>query len=140
MLRSYRELRRCETFEDRFRYLAIRGTVGERTFGYDRWINQQFYRSREWKQARTFVIARDLGCDLGSPGYEIHGGLLVHHMNPLTPEDIEDGADNMLDPEFLITTTHDTHNAIHYGDERLLRRPYVERSRGDTSLWQSLRR
>lgn len=140
MIRTYRELRRCETFEDRFRYLAIRGTVGERTFGYDRWINQQFYRSREWKQARTFVIARDLGCDLGSLGYEIHGGLLVHHMNPLTPEDIEDGADNMLDPEFLITTTHDTHNAIHYGDERLLRRPYVERSRGDTSLWQSPRR
>lgn len=140
MIRSYRELRRCETFEDRFRYLSLGGVVGERTFGHDRWLNQQFYRSREWKHVRNDVIARDEGRDLGAEGYEIYGGILVHHMNPLVPEDLYEGDPDLLNPDFLITTTHDTHNAIHYGDERLLRRPFVERRPGDTLLWQPIRR
>lgn len=135
MLKSYRELRRHETFEERFRYLSLRGHVGEATFGYDRWLNQQFYRSREWKQVRNDVIVRDNGCDLGIDGYEIHGALLVHHMNPLTPDEVIHGEQSLLDPNFLITTTHDTHNAIHYGDERLLRKPYVPRRPGDTKSW-----
>lgn len=135
MLKSYRELRRHETFEERFRYLSLRGHVGEATFGYDRWLNQQFYRSREWKRVRNDVIVRDNGCDLGIDGYEIHGALLVHHMNPLTPDEIVHGEESLLDPNFLITTTHDTHNAIHYGDERLLKKPFVPRRAGDTKLW-----
>lgn len=140
MIKTYRELRRIETFEDRFRYLSLGGVVGESTFGFDRWINQRFYRSREWKQARDYVIVRDNGCDLGIEGYEIHSRLLIHHMNPISSYQIQHADEDILDPEFLITTTHDTHNAIHYGDERLLRRPFTERRPGDTSLWQSLRR
>jgi hypothetical protein len=123
------------SFEDRFRYLSLHGEVGQATFGFDRWINQHFYRSREWRQARDFVILRDEGCDLGVPGYDIHHGLLVHHMNPMSPEDLERGEGWVLDPEFLITTTHRTHNAIHYGDESLLPRMPVERRPGDTRLW-----
>lgn len=134
-IRTYRELRRFYTFEDRFEYLRLNGAVGATTFGFDRWLNQDFYRSREWKDVRLHVIARDLGCDLGVDGYEIHAKLLVHHMNPMTSDDIEHGAREILDPEYLITTTHDTHNAIHYGDANLLRKPYVERERGDTRLW-----
>lgn len=133
--RSYSELRREPTFEDRYHYLALRGEVGAATFGYDRWINQQFYTSREWKHIREHVIARDNGCDLGIDGYEIHGRLLIHHMNPLTQEDLLHGAEHALDPQYLITTTHQTHNAIHYGDETLLRKPFVPRTRGDTRLW-----
>jgi hypothetical protein len=135
MIRSYRELRRLGTFEERFRYLSLQGQVGEATFGFDRWINQEFYRSRQWKQARTYVIARDLGCDLGVEGYEIHDKILIHHMNPMNASDIAHGDDSILDPEFLITTTHRTHNAIHYGDERLLLRPLEPRRSGDTKLW-----
>lgn len=134
-IRSYSELRRFDDFEDRFEYLRLNGAVGSATFGYDRWLNQDFYRSREWKNVRQHVIARDLGRDLGVEGYEIHSKILVHHMNPMTSEDIERGSHAILDPEYLITTTHDTHNAIHYGDVGLLRRPYVERQRGDTRLW-----
>lgn len=135
MIRSYRELRRIETFEDRFRYLALKGEVGRSTFGFDRHINQQFYTSREWRHLRHQIIARDLGCDLGVEGYEIHGELLIHHMNPITAEDIMHGDPDILNPEFLITTTKMTHNAIHFGDERLLPRPLVERRPGDTRLW-----
>lgn len=133
--RSYTELSRLETFEERFRYLSLRGDVGQSTFGFDRWMGQQFYRSREWKIARREVILRDNGCDLGVEGHEIPILLLVHHMNPMTPSDIENGADYILDPEFLITTAFDTHNAIHYGDESLLKKPFVERQPGDTKLW-----
>ena len=135
MIRSYSDLRRLNTFEDRFRYLSLRGQVGEATFGFDRWINQEFYRSREWKQIRQHVIARDEGCDLGIEGYEIHTRLIIHHMNPMTADDICHDEESILDPEFLITTTHQTHNAIHYGDERLLPRPLVPRRPGDTKLW-----
>lgn len=133
--RSYRELRRLETFEERFKYLALHGSVGRSTFGFDRYLNQQFYTSREWRQIRNRVIVRDNGCDLGIEGHEITNRLYIHHLNPMTVEDIEHGDGSILDPEFLITTQHATHNAIHYGDERLLPRPLVERKNGDTKLW-----
>jgi len=135
-VRTYKELRRLETFEERYDYLRLRGEVGAATFGFDRWMNQQFYRSREWKQARDAVIFRDNGCDLGVPGYEILSRLLVHHMNPVSAEDLSHGeVALLLDPEYLITTTHRTHNAIHYGDDSLLPRAVVERRPGDTKLW-----
>lgn len=135
MIRTYSDLRRHVTFEDRFRYLALHGTVGRSTFGFDRYINQQFYTSRQWRQLRHHIIARDLASDLGIEGYEIHGELLIHHMNPITAEDIMHGDPDILDPEFLITTTKQTHNAIHFGDERLLPRPLTPRHPGDTRLW-----
>lgn len=134
-IRTYSQLKRLHTFEDRFEYLALNGQVAEGTFGRDRWMNQEFYHSFEWKRVRQVVILRDCGCDLGVPGYEIHDQLVVHHINPLTPADFRDGADLALDLDNLITTTHRTHNAIHYGDERLLPRPVVERVAGDTRLW-----
>ena len=134
-IRTYSDLMRIHTFEERFRYLALRGEVGAATFGFDRWINQQFYTSSQWKHVRHQVITRDNGCDLGIDGYEIHSRLVIHHMNPMLPEDVIHGNDDILDPEFLITTTHRTHNAIHYGDEKLLPKPFVERRRGDTKLW-----
>lgn len=133
--RRYSELRHLHTFEDRFEYLVLRGEVGKATFGFDRWINQRFYRSHEWQSVREHVILRDNGCDLGIPGYEIYVRLMVHHMNPITPEDLQRGEDWVLDPEFLVTTTHRTHNAIHYGDDSLLVKPPIERRPGDTKLW-----
>lgn len=135
MTRRYSELRQIESFEERYRYLALRGRVGESTFGFDRWVNQAFYKSREWRQTRDQVIVRDNGCDLGVAGYEIHHGLYIHHLNPITLRQIESGDPCILDPENLITVTHNTHNAIHYGDERMLPRPLVERRPGDTKLW-----
>lgn len=135
MIRRYRDLRRFETLEERFRYLSLRGTVGESTFGFDRWINQEFYTSKEWRDLRHDIIARDEGCDLGVPGYEIHSRLAIHHMNPMTVDDINHGNDDILNPEFLITVSHRTHNAIHYGDEGLLPRTLIDRAAGDTKLW-----
>lgn len=134
-IKSYSELRRIDDFEERFKYLALKGEVGRSTFGFDRHINQQFYRSTQWRQIRQHVIARDRGLDLGVDGYEIYDQILIHHMNPLVAEDIMHGDPSILDPEFLITTTHKTHNAIHYGDERLLPKPLVARRSGDTRLW-----
>lgn len=134
-IRTYSELRRLETIEERFKYLALNGRVGDMTFGFDRWINQQFYTSRQWRLVRPHVIARDLGCDLGIKGYEIHRGTYIHHLNPMTVQDIVDGDESIFDPEFLITTTMQTHNAIHYGDERQIRGTFVERRPGDTKLW-----
>ena len=135
MIRTYSEFQQYETFEERYRYLALRGEVGFSTFGYDRYINQKFYTSRQWRQLRNYVITRDEGCDLGVEGYEIHSGILIHHMNPLNVAKITHGDSSILDPEVLITTTLRTHNAIHYGDEKLLPRPLAERRRGDTKLW-----
>lgn len=135
MSRSYSELRQLETFEERFRYLALRGSVGQSTFGFDRWVNQGFYTSREWRQARDGIIVRDNGCDLGLDGFEIHRGLYIHHLNPITLEQLEEGDDCLLDPNNLITVTHRTHNAIHYGDERQLPLRPVDRKPGDTKLW-----
>jgi hypothetical protein len=134
-VRTYRQLRHIESFEDRFQYLSLPGSVGEPTFGFDRWMNQRFYRSREWKQIRDQVIARDLGCDLGVDGYEIHQQILIHHMNPMRASDIVHGDEDLLNPEYLITTTHRTHNAIHYGDASLLPKKHVARRPGDTKLW-----
>jgi hypothetical protein len=133
--RSYSELRRLSTFDERFDYLDLRGQVGESTFGFDRWMSQAFYHSRQWFLIRAAVIVRDNGCDLGVLGYEIRGNPLVHHMNPVTPEALQHGEEWIVDPEYLITTTHQTHNAIHYGDASLIRRPPVERRAGDTKLW-----
>lgn len=134
-IRRYSELRRFESFDDRFEYLKLGGEVGRSTFGFDRYINQTFYQSREWKQVRQHVIIRDNGCDLGVPGYEINGGLTVHHLNPMNVDDIVHGEDWILDPEYLICVSNDTHNAIHYGDRNLLPREFVTRRPGDTKLW-----
>lgn len=134
-IRSYSELRVLTSFEERYHYLALRGQVGESTFGYDRWLNQRFYTSREWRLLREEVIVRDNGCDLGIRGYEINKGLYVHHMNPLRAKDLSQRDPDILNPEFLITVTHRTHNAIHYGDESLLPQVPVERRPGDTNLW-----
>lgn len=135
MLRRYSELRRLETLEDRFKYLALHGRVGDTTFGFDRYVNQLFYRSSEWRNIRSHVISRDNGCDLGIEGFEIHHRVYIHHMNPMNLNDIESGDPRILDPEFLISVTHRTHNAIHYGDESNLLKPFVERKPGDTKLW-----
>lgn len=134
-VRRYSELRRLGTFEERFEYLRLNGVVGRPTFGFDRWINQQFYTSREWRSIRQDVIARDWGCDLGAEDHEVHTRIVIHHLNPMVPADIIGGEGDILDPEFLITTSHATHNAIHYGDASLLPRPVVERRAGDTKLW-----
>ena len=133
--RTYSELIREPTFEDRFAYLRLKGSVGLATFGHDRYLNQRFYTSRQWRDMRDYVIARDEGLDLATPGYEIYNKIIIHHMNPMTAEELENGSGDVLDPEFLITTTHRTHNAIHYGDERHLTKPFVERRPGDTRLW-----
>lgn len=135
MIKTYSELVHYHTLEERFHYLALRGGVGHSTFGFDRYLNQDFYRSRQWRQLRNKVILRDEACDLGVEGYDIHRKIIVHHMNPMTEEDIIHGVASILDPEFLITTTLKTHNAIHFGDERLLPQPFVERRPGDTKLW-----
>lgn len=132
---TYTELSRFNTFEQRFEYLRLRGSVGRSTFGFDRYINQKFYRSTEWKNVRDFVIVRDDGCDLGVPGYEIHSSILIHHINPISVEDVVHGEDWIFDSEYLITTTHTTHNAIHYSDESLLPKIVVSRESGDTKLW-----
>lgn len=134
-VRTWSELQRIQSFEERYEYLRLRGSVGHTTFGYDRHINQQFYTSRQWRQVRQHVIARDLGCDLGVEGFDIHDKIIIHHMNPMTVEHVVHGEEHILDPEFLITTTHRTHNAIHYGDEQLLPRQLVVRQPGDTRLW-----
>ncbi len=135
MIKTYSDLRRLNSFEQRFGYLKLGGVVGRDTFGFDRYLNQEFYRSAQWKRARTFVIARDNGCDLGVEGYEIHDRVYVHHMNPIRPEDIVDFNVDILDPEYLITVTHNTHNAIHYGDDSMIRKPFIDRHPGDTKLW-----
>ena len=135
LLRTYPELSRLESFEERYRYLRMGGVAGEQTFGFDRWINQRFYKSQEWRTVRNMVILRDDGCDLGIPGFEIHSGLVVHHMNPFSVDDIQHSESSLINPNFLITTSLQTHNAIHYGDESLLPRGPVVRERGDTTLW-----
>jgi hypothetical protein len=134
-IRTYSELCQLETFLDRYHYLEVKGSLGVKTFGFDRWVNQRFYKSQEWKSARDFVITRDNGCDLGVPGYEIYSGLLVHHMNPVTRSALELNEEWIVDPNFLITTSLKTHNAIHYGDENQLPRGPIVRKRGDTKLW-----
>lgn len=135
-IRTYTELLKLATFEERYRYLRLSGKVGADTFGFDRYLNQIFYRSQRWKAVRDLVIIRDNGCDLGVEGYEIHGRIIIHHMNPITIEDIERESDLLLNPEYLISTVHNTHNAIHYGDENLLIKAPIERSKNDTCPWK----
>ena len=136
MIRTYSELIQLPTFEERYRYLKLDGRVGEDTFGFDRYLNQLFYQSQKWKKIRDYVIIRDNGCDLGVEGHEIHSRLLIHHMNPISIEDILHESDFLLDPEYLITTVHNTHNAIHYGDESLLFTGPIERTPHDTCPWK----
>lgn len=134
-MRTYTELIKFSTFDDRFRYLMLHGDVGASTFGFDRYLNQRFYASPEWKQVRNFVIARDGGCDLGIADREITGKVMVHHMNPIIVSDMK--PDLLLNPDFLICVSMDTHNAIHYGDESILHREYyANRFEDDTMLWK----
>lgn len=133
--RSYSELSRLNTFDERFEYLRLGGGVGRSTFGFDRHVNQLFYSSKEWHDLRNYVIARDYGCDLGISGYEIHLGPLIHHINPMRIEDVVNHEEWILNPEFLITTTHDTHNAIHYGNVSPYPKVVLSRAPGDTRLW-----
>ena len=136
IIRSYSELITLPTFEERFKYLELGGKVGEETFGFDRYLNQVFYNSDEWKDIRDFVIVRDNGCDLGISDREIQGRILVHHMNPISKEDILKRSKFLLDPEFLICTIKNTHDAIHYGDESLLITAPIIRTKNDTCPWR----
>ena len=136
MIRRYSELIRYDTFIDRYHYLNLVGQVGIETFGLDRYLNQTLYRSSKWRRTRNQVIVRDNGCDLAFDGYDIFDRIIVHHMNPLSVQDIEDDVDEIYDPEFLICCSFETHNAIHYGDERLLPVLPVERRPGDTCPWK----
>lgn len=136
MIKTYSELITLPTFEERYRYLRLEGTVGADTFGFDRIFNQRFYTSAEWRRVRDEVIVRDNGCDLGVPGHEIFGKIIIHHINPISLDDLDRHSDILLNPEYLITTMHATHNAIHYGDEGLLIRAPVERRKNDTCPWK----
>ena len=135
-IRCYSELVEIPTFEERFRYLQLNGSVGQDTFGFDRYMNQAFYQSREWKRVRDFVILRDNGCDLGVDGYTIYGKVLIHHMNPITAKDIAAVSDYLMNPEYLICVSHTTHNAIHYGDENLIPKGPIIRTPNDTCPWR----
>ena len=135
-VRTYSELIALSTFEERFRYLKLDGRVGEETFGFDRWLNQRFYRDPEWLRIRDYVILRDNGCDLGIPGREIRSRILVHHMNPITKDDILKRSEFLLNPEYLICTMKNTHDAIHYGDDRVLFKDPIERRPNDTCPWK----
>ena len=136
MIRTFSELRRLKTFEERYQYLRLAGVVGVSTFGFDRYLNQMLYTSGRWRRTRDDVIIRDNGCDLGIQDYEIHGMILIHHMNPLTIEDVELDRDEIYDPELLITTTTNTHNAIHFGNESLLPKLPVVRRKNDMCPWK----
>lgn len=137
MFRTYTELSKLKTFEERFEYLRLDGQVGKETFGFDRIFNQIFYRSVEWKRVRDQVIIRDCGCDLGVLGHEIYGQrILIHHMNPISLEDLERRTEILMNPEYLVTTIHNTHQAIHYGDEDLLIKLPRERTKNDTCPWK----
>lgn len=135
-IRRYSELIKLPTFEERFEYLKLDGRVGKMTYGSDRIFNQAFYRSKEWRDFRNKVIARDNGCDLGIEDREIFDKLIVHHINPMTIRDLEEGGEELFDMENFICCSHNTHEAIHYGDSSLLiKTEFVERKPGDTKLW-----
>ena len=137
IIRTYTELNKLKTFDERFKYLRLSGVVGVDTFGFDRYLNQNFYRSKEWKEVRDEVILRDNGCDLGVAGYDIlNRKIIIHHMNPITTDDLIHGSDYLLNPEYLITTTLITHNDIHYSDEILMPQEPVERKPFDTCPWR----
>lgn len=137
IIRTYSELITLPTFEERFEYLRLNGSVGEMTFGGHRYLNQKFYRTdEEWLSIRNYVIMRDCACDLGIPDREIHGKILIHHMNPITIDDIVNRTKFLLDPEYLICTIKNTHDAIHYGDSSLLMANPIERTQYDTCPWK----
>lgn len=136
-IKTYSELSKLKTFEERYNYLKLGGIVGADTFGFDRYLNQMLYTSARWRAVRDIVLVRDNGCDLGIEGYGIYHKPIIHHMNPITVDDILKESDFLFNPEYLITTTHLTHNAIHYGDENLLMKAPVERSRNDTCPWKN---
>ena len=136
LIRTYSELITIPTFKERFEYLKLNGSVGLETFGHDRYLNQILYNSPEWRRFRPEIIVRDNGCDLACKGYEIFGKILIHHINPITAQDILNRNPKVFDPENVITTVHNTHNAIHYGDENLLITAPIERSRNDTCPWR----
>lgn len=136
MIRTYSELIKYPSFIERFRYLKLDGRVGEDTFGYDRYLNQKFYRSSEWKHIRNLVITRDFGCDLAHQDFEIPGMILIHHMNPITKDDVIEHSDFLLNPEYLVCVSYDTHQAIHYGDESLLVHELPVRKPNDTCPWR----
>lgn len=135
MIRTYSELKKFKTMEERYNYLKLTGEVGKETFGYDRQLNQHLYRSKRWKDVRRKVILRDNGCDLGVDGYQLDKHIIIHHMNPITLDDVLNGNENVYNPEYLICVSHTTHNAIHYGDINLLPKDPVVRRPGDTCLW-----
>lgn len=135
MNRTYSELIKLKTFNERYEYLRLSNVVGETTFGFDRYLNQALYHSSKWKSIRDLIIIRDEGCDLGVIGYEVFDTIVIHHMNPITPKDIELGRDIVFDLEVLICTSYKTHLAIHYGNKDLLPKPLVVRQPGDTTLW-----
>lgn len=136
VLKTYTELIQLPTFEERLEYLKLDGVVGRDTFGYDRYLNQLFYKTAEWRRLRRDLIIRDNGCDLGVEGYYIYDRVIIHHLNPITKDDIIDRTDYLMNPEFLICTTLDTHNAIHYGDTRLIKTGPVVRTKNDTCPWK----
>lgn len=135
IIRTYEDLIKIDSFEDRFEYLKLSGAVGEDTFGFDRWLNQIFYKSKEWRRVRDEVIVRDMGHDLAHEDYSIKGKVIIHHMNPIFLDDLVDRTEFLLDPNYLICTSHNTHNAIHFGDQNLLPKKPIERRPGDTKLW-----
>lgn len=134
--KSYSELITIPTFEERFEYLQLKGSVGKDTFGYDRYLNQVLYRSPEWKKLRNQIIIRDCGCDLACEGYEIYGRILIHHLNPITVDDVLDRSRKVFDPNNLVCITHNTHNAVHYGDASLLVTGPIVRTKNDTCPWR----
>ena len=136
IIRTYSELIKLQTFEERYEYLRLGGRVGEETFGFDRYLNQMFYKTPEWQSMRNKIIIRDHGCDLGFPGHEINGRILIHHMNPITVDDILNRTEFLLNPEYLICTIKNTHDAIHYSDSELLYKDPVIRSKNDTCPWR----
>lgn len=137
MIRYYSELIQLPTFKERFEYLKLSGSVGRATFGYDRYLNQNFYKSQEWKRLRNEIIVRDNGCEMGLEDYEIKGRIFIHHMNPIVDDDIVNVSDYLMNPEYLICVSHDIHNAIHYGNDDIVRaKDYTPRRPDDTCPWK----
>lgn len=137
IVKTYSELIRLEKYMDRYQYLMLSGRVGQETFGYERFLNQSLYKSYEWRSVRDEVIVRDHGCDLAMEGYEIYGSIIVHHMNPITMDDIQNRNEDIFNPEYLVSTSFSTHNAIHYGDEGLLITEPIIRTKNDTCPWKN---
>lgn len=135
MIRTYSDLKKLNSFEDRFEYLKLSGSVGYSTFGFERFLNQKFYTSYEWQKVRRLVILRDNACDLGVLGYELPSRIVIHHMNPISLDDVKKGNPNILNPEYLISSSNTTHLAIHFGESSSLPKTPKLRLRGDTKLW-----